>query len=239
MKNYNLLSFLFLIWLIIKKINSKIENIFLKNTNQQNDDEYETINLEPYKIERIIYEESFYFKYDCNTSCNDVYFSIDKGNEYGTGIYIYDDYKNIKKTDKALFTFITGINIRKNELLHFDFGEKKIIYITISSLFKKNNNNLNYFYMFHNSGKIINVNSYLEKNLCYKINKGGNLLPDADMHNITEIRDLSEPKVRILIFLSPIFAIVVFPTPSIPSIETIIFYHYFLKYSFKILYSTL
>ena len=174
MKNYNLLSFLFLIWLIIKKINSKIENIFLKNTNQQNDDEYETINLEPYKIERIIYEESFYFKYDCNTSCNDVYFSIDKGNEYGTGIYIYDDYKNIKKTDKALFTFITGINIRKNELLHFDFGEKKIIYITISSLFKKNNNNLNYFYMFHNSGKIINVNSYLEKNLCYKINKGGN-----------------------------------------------------------------
>ena len=45
-----------------------------------------------------------------------------------------------------------------------------------------------------------------------KINKGGNLSPDAEIHNIKDIRALSEPKVRILIFLSPIFVIIASPT---------------------------
>ena len=172
MKNVCLLSFLVFIWLKIKKVNLKEDNLMLKNNILQssNAEDDDAILLEPYKIEKFLYKDFIFFKYDCKGNCNNVYFSIDKENLYGTKIGIYDNYSNMKGKKNCLYQFNTGINITKNQLSNFNFGEKKTVYIRIDSIFQKNSEN--YIYFFHEGAKEINVYTYIEKNICYKIQKG-------------------------------------------------------------------
>ena len=147
MKNVCLLSFLVFIWLKIKKVNLKEDNLMLKNNILQssNAEDDDAILLEPYKIEKFLYKDFIFFKYDCKGNCNNVYFSIDKENLYGTKIGIYDNYSNMKGEKNCLYQFNTGINITKNQLSNFNFGEKKTVYIRIDSIFQKNSENYIYF----------------------------------------------------------------------------------------------
>ena len=95
MKYFNLLSFLIFIWFKIKKVNLKEENLILKNNIllSSNDDD-DSIKLEPYKIEKLLFQESIKLVYDCSVICNKIYFSIDKANIYGLSIKIYESSGN-------------------------------------------------------------------------------------------------------------------------------------------------
>ena len=168
MKYFNLLSFLFFIWFKIKKVNLKEENLILKNNIlQSSNEDDDSIKLEPYKIEKLLFDIDIKLVYNCNGICNKIYFSIDKANIYGLSIKIYESSSNKE------YIFYSAVNITKNQIVNLDFENSTKVYFVIKSLYKKRKENN--IYVFHEGVTVVNVFSYLDKNFCYKIPKLNNL----------------------------------------------------------------
>ena len=106
--------------IIILIIIKNIKNHLINNLNKE--EEEDVLILYPYESQKFIFLNEIIFSFKCLSNGN-IYFNLEKGNDYYLAITIYNSYSSLIKDTrrrKGLETFTFGKDITKNKIGVFE-----------------------------------------------------------------------------------------------------------------------
>ena len=161
--------------IIILIIIKNIKNHLINNLNEEEEEEEEkdVIILYPYESQKFIFLNEIIFSFKCPSN-GDIYFKLEKGNDYYLVIIIYDSYSSLmddQRRKKGLKTLRFGKDITKNKIGVFEnnLNLSEIYFIIYQKGGSTISKYLDYITLYTNNDiNTITVDAYYETNKCYK-----------------------------------------------------------------------
>ena len=156
--------------IIILIIIKNIKNHLINNLNEE--EEEDVLILYPYESQKFIFLNEIIFSFKCLSNGN-IYFKLEKGNDYYLAITIYNSYSSLIKDTrrrKGLETFTFGKDITKNKIGVFEnnLNLSEIYFIIYQKGGSTISKYLDYITLYTENDNNIIVDAYYETNKYYK-----------------------------------------------------------------------
>ena len=156
--------------IIILIIIKNIKNHLINNLNEE--EEEDVLILYPYESQKFIFLNEIIFSFKCLSNGN-IYFKLEKGNDYYLAITIYNSYSSLIKDTrrrKGLETFTFGKDITKNKIGVFENNDNlpEIYFIIYQKSGSTVSKYLDYITLYTENDNNIIVDAYYETNKYYK-----------------------------------------------------------------------